>query len=287
MEFEMMKRGSVQVDSANLAYLVQGQGPSTLVVGSSIFYPRTFSERWCRKRTMVFADLPHFVALGSTFPLKSITFEFYARCIESIRRDAKLSRVAVIGHSHHGNIALEYARRYPEVVTHVVLLGTPPVDVETTRQAAEHYWQAYASPHRRRILTARRAALESSLDNGLSPQQEYVAHYVADAPLYWHDPDYDAGWLWKGMNFRMDAIGAFRGLFDDYTLQWDPGELKAPVLAIMGRSDFAVPPTLWDNFAIREPAFTCRILDECGHTPQLERPKPFDALLLDWLSKNR
>lgn len=133
------RRGSVEIAGATLKYAVEGNGIPLLVLGSSIYYPRTFSEQLRESCAIVCADLPHFVPLGPKFNLACIGFDFYCECIEAIRADARLGRVVVVGHSHHGNVALEYARRHPGNVSHVVLIGTPPVDIAKTIESAEQY----------------------------------------------------------------------------------------------------------------------------------------------------
>lgn len=112
----------------------------------------------------------------------------------------------------------------------------------------------------------------------------YIREYVTDAPLYWNDPDYDATWLWKGMAFDMEAIYAFRGLYQNYELNWDAKLLTAPVLVVMGKKDYAVPYTLWEQILPGLENITFRVLSESGHTPQLEQPEEFDHLLLNWLN---
>lgn len=104
---------SVCCDGISLEYSIEGCGSlPVLVVGSSIFYPRTFSARLKRSFRFVCADFPHFVDIPAEFDLASIGFEVYADCVERIRIAAGLERVVVVGHSHHGNIAVEYAKRF-------------------------------------------------------------------------------------------------------------------------------------------------------------------------------
>jgi proline iminopeptidase len=279
--------GAVAVAGATLAYTTEGNGRPMLVVGSSIYYPRTFSRRLRQSCRLVCADLPHFVRLDPRFSLERISFEFYAECIEAVRLAAGLERVVIAGHSHHGNVALEYARRYPGQVSHVVLIGSPPVDVALTVAAARRYWEAHASATRKAQLQARRRSLGQDGLASLPPEQAYIAQYVADAPLYWHDPAYDAAWLWADMAFGMPGIHAFRDLFREYVLRRDPESLRAPVLVVMGRHDYAVPHTLWADALPALDDVTFRVLERSGHTPQLEEPEAFDRLLLDWLDDRR
>ena len=75
--------------------------------------------------------------------------------IEQTRRELGLDRIVVIGHSIHSFMALEYAKRYPENVSHVVMIG-PPVFNAASDQAMDQYWQEFASPERK-------AAMEENL----------------------------------------------------------------------------------------------------------------------------
>lgn len=278
-----VRYGSVRVSGATLDYSVEGTGKPLLVVGSSIYYPRTFSQNIKQFCTILCADLPHFVQLDSDFRFDTISFDFYANCIETVRSAAGLEKVVVVGHSHHGNIALEYAKRYPDRVSHVVLIGSPPVDVAQTVERSEQYWSTDASDHRKETLQNRRNSMDEDYLASLSPRDAYVAQYVADAPLYWYNPDYDASWLWHGMTFGMEGLHAFRDLYRVYELNWDTAFLKAPVLILMGRYDYAVPHTLWEDVLPELKNVTFQILDQSGHTPQLEEPEAFDRILLDWL----
>lgn len=279
-----MEAYSIEVSGFTLRYAIEGDGsPSLLVVGSSIYYPRTFSERIKRTCTLVCADLPHFVQPKSGFQTDSISFDLYARCVESIRLAAGLDKVVVVGHSHHGNIAVEYAKRHPQNVSHIVLIGTPPVNLADTVTGADHYWALHASKKRQALLAERRRDCNEQINSSFSPAESYVAQYVADAPLYWYDPEFDALWLWRGMTFDMSVIRAFRDLYQEYEMSWDLSSLNVPVLVVMGKYDFAVPHILWKGVLPKLKNVTMRVLDRSGHTPQLEQPNEFDDLLLHWL----
>lgn len=277
-------RHVVTIDGTELAYSVDGAGKPLLVVGSSVYYPRTFSQALRQSCLLVFADLPHFTHLPADFEYSSISFDLYARCIEAVRKAANIGRVAVVGHSHHGNVALEYAKRFPDSVTHVILIGSPPVNISQTVQGSLDRWNLRASGVRKAALAERRQALvESKNLPPTAPEDAYIQQYVTDAPLYWSDPNYDATWLWQSMAFDMVAIHAFRNLFLDYELTWNPEWLASPVLIVMGANDFAVIPSLWERILPKLKNYTFRVLPDSGHTPQLEQPEVFDRLLLDWL----
>lgn len=278
-----VNRHTVEIAEMKLSFTVEGCGAPLFVVGSSIYYPRTFSRRLKESRTLVCADLPHFVQHQASFRPDAISFELYANCIERVRAATGFEQVAIVGHSHHGNVAVEYAKRYPHRVSHVAMIGSPPADIAHTIAGANAYWESEASDERKALLQDRRRSIDQDRMAALDPREAYIAQYVADAPLYWHDPSYDASWLWRDMEFGMEAVHAFRDLYRTYELTWDAESLKAPVMIVMGRDDYAVPYRLWDEFLPRLENITFHLLDRSGHTPQLEQPEAFDQILLSWL----
>ncbi len=102
--------GTVRVAGATLRYVIEGNGTPCLVVGSSIYYTRAFSKNLRRHLKLVFVDLRHFVPSDPSLDVRQITLDTYASDIEAVRKELGLSRVIVLGHSIHGDIALEYAR---------------------------------------------------------------------------------------------------------------------------------------------------------------------------------
>src|ERR671927_1770888 len=59
-------------------------------------------------------------------PLETITFEQLCSDADALREHLGFEEVAVLGYSFGGCIALEYALRYPERISHLILLDTAP-----------------------------------------------------------------------------------------------------------------------------------------------------------------
>lgn len=278
-------RGAVGVDGAILRYTCEGSGLSTLVIGSSIFYPRTFSHRLRERLRLAFMDVRHFAEGDGPPGSDEISLDIYMADIARVHAHLELGRAVLVGHSHHGNLALEYAKRYPAQVSHIVLIGSPPVDVSSTVRAAKAYWADFASEDRKTTLQEKLAAVGSEEWDRMTPEQAYVVRYVAEGAKYWYDPAYDASHLWQGVPLNMEAIRVFRDFFaQGYELRWDPERLTAPVLVVMGRYDYAVPHVLWDRVRPELANLTFHLFERSGHTPPLEEPEQFDRVLLDWLA---
>jgi proline iminopeptidase len=71
------KAGVVEVEGAQLGYRVEGDGQPCLVVGSSIYYPRVFSQDLREHLQLVFVDLRHFATSDPSFSPDRISFETY------------------------------------------------------------------------------------------------------------------------------------------------------------------------------------------------------------------
>jgi proline iminopeptidase len=283
MNASLAPSGFVRVDGAKLRYAVEGAGTPVLVIGSSIYYPRTFARQLRQSLRLASIDVRHFGERDRSSASNAITLDTYANDIELLRAKLGMERVVLVGHSHHGNLALEYAKRYPEAVTHLVLIGSPPCDVETTIRVANAYWDAHASDTRKAARRERWRKLTPERLDAMSPEERIVAEYVADGPKYWFDEHYDASWLWRGMPMNALLIARFRDFFMDYRLSWDAHQMTAPVLVITGRHDYVVPFTLWNDAAATLPSFSSHLFERSGHTPQLEEPELFNRVLLDWI----
>ena len=274
----------VEVEGAHLRYRIEGDGQPCLVVGSSIYYPRVFSQDLREHLQLIFVDLRHFAASDPSFTPDRISVGTYADDIERVRQTLRLGDVVVMGHSIHGTIALEYARRYPEHVRGVVVIGAPPRRSDDEPAPSDRLWEADASEERKEILARQLAELTPEVRATLSPADLFVRSYVANGPRYWYDPAYDCSWLWDGVVPDMPVIERLFGeLFKTYDLPQGPAQITLPVLIAHGRYDYSAPYTLWEEHRHTLPRHTYALFERSSHTPPLEEPERFDQTLLAWV----
>lgn len=274
----MPESGFLKIDDAVLHYVCEGTGEPVLILGSSIYYPRTFADSMRNSCRLICADLRHFSDAGCT-TTSATDIEIYVRDIEEIRTTLGLRKFVLLGHSHHGNVAIEYANRYPDAISHLVLVGTPPGNVHQTLTAARMFWERCASPTRKERL---RQNLQSLAESGSG---DFVARYVAEGPMYWYDPEYNGSWLWRDVPVNLPQLTAFKQFFVDYDFGTRLEALRMPVLAIIGQCDFVVPPSMWERRATHPSNLTLKYFNKSGHTPQLEEPDLFTNVLLDWMEQ--
>ena len=59
-------------------------------------------------------------------PPESYTLENTIDDLDALRLHLGLDRIAVLGHSHGGILAMPYALKYPDSVSHLLLVATTP-----------------------------------------------------------------------------------------------------------------------------------------------------------------
>jgi proline iminopeptidase len=95
------------------------------------------------------------------------------------------------GHSINGLTAFEYARKYPEHVTHVIMNGTPPFLGNRAIKAGAEYWESKASAERKAILKRNWDKRKDEIAR-LPPDQAFMQNYITNGPMYWYEPTYDS-----------------------------------------------------------------------------------------------
>jgi proline iminopeptidase len=253
------------------------------VIGSATYYPRTFSQQLRKNLELHFVEARHFAHVDPSQVADHVTLSTYADDIEQVRQALGLDNIPVIGHSIHGLIVVEYARRYPQHIAGLGVLASPPVGMDELVPASEQFWQTDASPERKAALARSWESTPPEVVNTLPPSDAFIRTYVLNGPKYWYDPEYDCSALWAGETPDMSlTTHLFGSLFAHYDLAQGP-ELTMPIFLGLGRYDYVVPYTLWEKRQKALPNLTSHLFEHSGHTPQFEEPTLFDQRLTAWL----
>jgi proline iminopeptidase len=102
--------GTIAVDEFNLRYKIEGEGKPTLVIGSSIYDPNTYSKTLRKHLKLVFLDHRGFAPSPGKLDTASFSLEKILQDMEAARQQLNLGKIIVIGHSGHSYMALEYAK---------------------------------------------------------------------------------------------------------------------------------------------------------------------------------
>lgn len=207
---------------------------------------------------------------------EDVTLESEVADLDRVREHFDLSRVALLGHSWGGVLAMEYATRHPDRVSHLILLATAPAsraDYELLRSQrrenephvmarleelwptprlqsgdlaadAEYYLVHFggsfrSSEHLERLI--------ENLRVGATPESIRTARAIEDRLLEqtWLAPAYDL----------LPALA----------------RLTVPTLVLHGDRDL-VPLACAEHIAHAIPGARLEVLNDTGHFPYLERP---------------
>lgn len=280
--------GTIQADQYELSYITEGQGPNALVIGSAQYYARAFSENLRNHLRLTFLDHRGFAPSPGKVDSTDYSLDQIIDDMERARVALDLGKIIVIGHSGHSFMALEYAKAFPEHVSHVVMIGTAPDFGPENAALIERTWKESVDPERKRILEERRAELPDKQILKLPKIDQMVAFYVRDSPMIWYDADFDSSPLWNDV--RLDPAMAdymWGRVFRDIDITRNIEKLQSPVLVALGRYDYLVaPPFTWEPYRATIPNMTIRVFEKSGHTPQYEEQEAFDSVLLQWIVSN-
>src|SRR5215213_452650 len=172
--------------------------------------------------------------------VSSMTWENLTADADALRQRLGFDRWAVLGHSFGGQVALEYALRYPDSLSHLVLLDTGGDSRWSQQNAADLLAKRGYSPEK--------VELVRRFFNGEIAPNEMVPALMRFGSAYYHHPSIwllaremiQGGWRTK---MRPEAlIYAGRHLLKGWTVMDRLSEITVPTLVMAGRDDFVFPP---------------------------------------------
>lgn len=281
-----LQSGEIEVDGSRLSYVIEGEGAPCLVIGSSIYYPRTFSNDLRKHLKMYFVDMKWFAKGYMEEDPDTVNLQSVVNDVEQIRSALGLQMPLIMGHSIHGTIATEYVKQYGNRVSGLIVIGSPcEWGNAAYNEKAAALWKT-ASAQRKKIQEENWGKVKE-LDR-LTGQAEASARYNNMSPQYWFNPEYNAAWLWNDMTVHSEVTQhLFAQVFKDYNMFEPSSIISVPVFVALGKYDYVIPYTLWKTSYKEIPDFRLVLFEKSGHTPQLEENKLFDKELIDWLQKKQ
>lgn len=210
----------------------------------------------------------------------SMTWENLTADADELRQVLGFEQWAVLGHSFGGMVALEYALRYPQSPSHLVLLDT----------CGDSRWVQQNAP---RILT-KRGYSESIVKtaerfyNGQITADEFMPSVWKLSKAYYQklNPLQLARDIALGMRMKVRPealIFGYGQLLKGWTVMDRLGEINVPTLVMAGRDDFQFPPEHQAALAAGLPNARLEIIERAGHNAHSERPAEVIEALQNFL----
>jgi proline iminopeptidase len=272
--------GAVQMPGWSATFVTEGTGHPCVVLSLRHYHPRAFSERFKSALRCTFLDVRFSAPEAKVDPSAPYTVAAAVEDLEAARKALGLSRFVLVGHSIQGSMALAYALRYPQHVSHVIAICAVPELSPAQMALADDYWERNASPARKAAHAVAQQAFAAAAPT-LPPDALASAMIRADAAKRWYDPGYDEGPLMAGAPVNMAVLGELFG--QPFALFGGDARLEPPAFLALGLHDYGVPPTSWDGQREHFRDLTVAVLERSGHTPQVEEAAEFDERVLAWL----
>jgi proline iminopeptidase len=214
-------------------------------------------------------------------PVASMTWDNLTADADALREMLGFERWALLGHSFGGKVALEYALRYPDRLTHLILMDTGGDSVWDTQNAARVLAQRGFPP--------RTVRLAERYFSGRIPPWQFLPSLMRLSSAY--DPYTSLGsglrtmaGAWRSRPRSAPFIFGFRHLQPGWSVMDRLGMIKVPTLVMAGRDDFIFPPEHQEQLAAGIPNARLRIIDKAGHNPHDEQRAAVMAEVRDFLA---
>lgn len=199
-------------------------------------------------------------------PQETYTLDNNVEDMEALRQYLGLEKIVVLGASYGGMVALTYAARYPQHVSHLIVMATT-----ATARFLEKAKATLAEKG-----TAEQNAIATHLWNGSFKDEAHLREYFQImGSLY--SLTYQPGAsddTWKRTILSVDAINeAFGGFLREYNVLGQLHRITAPTLVIGGRHDWICAPEFSEEIAQAMPNADLRIFENSGHLIRADEPE--------------
>ncbi len=197
---------------------------------------------------------------------ETYTLENNVEDMEALRQYLGLDKIVVLGSSYGGMVALSYAIRYPQHVSHLIIIAT----------VASYRFLKRAQEILAERGTKEQQVIAQRLWNGAFENEEQLREFFqVMAPMYSHtyDPNSSPA-AGDGSILSPDAINvAFGGFLRSYDLLDQLPKIQAPTLVVGGRYDWICPPEFSEEIARAIPNADLRIFEHSGHLIRADEPE--------------
>jgi 3-oxoadipate enol-lactonase len=241
-----------------------GKGPALFLFHSLLSDRASFDAivpRLSQSFRVIVPELPGF---GGSRAVSGGLAAVADRMAEAVRDAAGADEVIVLGNGYGGFVALQMAIRHPNIATRLILADCGAAFSEPGREAF-------------RNMAAASRAKGLSVITDVAMRRLFAPEFQAQHPDLMRDR--------REAFLRTDpeVIQAACAALAELDLRPQLGQVKIPVLVLVGEHDEATPPPMSHELAAGLPQARLRIIPGCAHVPQLQSPELFLDAIGDFL----
>jgi proline iminopeptidase len=212
----------------------------------------------------------------------SMTWENLTADAEALRQELGFEQWAVLGQSFGGNVALEYALRYPQSLSRLILMDT----------GGDQWWVEHNAPEllAKRGYSAGAVQAARRFYSGQLTPGEFMGTFMKFMTAYNYNNNlpmlaHEILSQWHAKMRPEALIHGYRELLKDWTVMDRLSEIKVPTLVVAGRHDFLFPPEHQAILAAKIPDARLVLIERAGHNPQIEQPAEVIRVVRDFMAE--
>jgi proline iminopeptidase len=275
----------VVLNGVRCHYTIRGKGPALIAISGG---PGMDARGWSDfagidEFVTVIALHPRGSGLSDPAPQGAYRLADYAADVEVLRRHLGLEKPAVMGWSHGGMVAQQFAITYPGSLSRLILFDTTAYFGEFLGdiQAAvkEFKDQPWFEKSFRALQMEWAGEYHSDEDMSRLWAEEmkfYFKEFDARCQAYYQRT--------KDLTIRIAPLHAFNEL-EAASMDLRPRlpEVRVPALVIVGRHDFITNVAMAQEMASRIPHARLEIFENSGHFALVEEPEKFYRVMREFL----
>ena len=287
------KERSLSANGHQMAWYEVGEGATLVCLHGSVDHLlyRPMGELFAQKyRCVLYDQRGSGDSTLSRVDDESMHIEKFVDDLEVLRDHLQLNKMALLGHSWGSGLGLLYAQRYPERLSHLILVGPGPLSAEMSG-----YYRANRDRMAYPISADEFAKLKREFEDqrnsqlGVSRETD-EAMFRAWAPVMFYSREHADSFV----DAYMQA-GGYRRVIQDprgfkREMQLAEAEkITAPTLVVYGYQDYE---PITQAYLIREqiPQTEIAFLNRCGHMTWVDQPEEYfnvvDSFLMRHLNGN-
>jgi 3-oxoadipate enol-lactonase len=247
----------VEVDGSRLYFEECGAGPkAVLLLHDGVVNSAVWDDVWpafCKQFHAIRYDRRGYGRSPAT------TKPYHeADDVAALLLDRKVSQAALVASSHGGNVALNFALRYPAQISGLVLIGPAAEGFPYS----EHFLMAQLAFQNAKDPVEARVQSTYFIVPGNDAAREHLRKLITAAPQ-----DH------KHSDMPLPEKPVFPYV----------GELKAPTLILIGSGDIADNQAVAGALVMAIPGAQRVVVPDTGHLMYLEKPDVFSSLVIGFL----